>query len=70
MRAMAPDFYMFGTFFPAWMLCALIAIVAAIVIRVFFVASGLSRVLPFQLFVCASVGLIAGSLAWSAWFGP
>jgi len=67
---MAPDFYIFGAFFPAWMLCALIAIVSAIVIRVLFVASGLSGALPFQLFVCTSAGVIAGTLAWSIWFGP
>ena len=67
---MAPDFYIFGAYFPAWMLCALIGIVAAIAIRVLFVATGLSSILPFQLFVCTSVGLIAGSIAWSVWFGP
>jgi hypothetical protein len=67
---MAPDFYIFGAYFPAWMLCALIAIVAAIAIRVVFVASGLSGVLPFQLFVCTAVGAIAGTLVWSLWFGP
>ncbi len=67
---MAPDFYLFGTFFPAWMLCAVIAIFAGILIRVFFVASGIARVLPFQLFVCTALGVIAGTLTWSIWFGP
>jgi hypothetical protein len=67
---MAPDFYLFGTFFPAWMLCAVIAIFSGILIRVLFVALGLARVLPFQLFVCTAVGAVAGTLAWSIWFGP
>jgi YtcA family len=67
---MAPDFYVFGAFFPAWMLCGLIAIFAGIFFRIIFVASGLSNVLPFQLFVCTSIGVIAGTLAWSYWFGP
>lgn len=67
---MAPDFALFGAFFPAWMLCALIAMGAGTITRVVFVAAGLAGVLPFQLFVCTAVGLLVGMLAWSYWFGP
>jgi hypothetical protein len=44
---------LFGAFFPAWMLCAIIGIFGAIAARGIFVASGLDSVLPFQLFVCS-----------------
>jgi len=65
----APSFILFGAYFPAWMVCAVIGIVAAIGARVAFVASGLSGLLPFQLFVCVSIGVIVALLAWLLWFG-
>ena len=65
----APSFVLFGAFFPAWMLCALIGIFGAIAARGIFVAVGLNSVLPFQLFVCSSVGLAVAALAWLIWFG-
>jgi hypothetical protein len=51
------------------MFCALIGIVSAIAMRAGFLASGLAGVLPFQLFICASIGLSCGLLAWLLWFG-
>jgi hypothetical protein len=51
------------------MFCALIGIVAAIAVRIGFVASGLANILPFQLFVCSAIGLCCGLLAWLLWFG-
>jgi YtcA family len=65
----APSFVLFGAFFPAWMLCAVIGIFGAIAARGIFVAVGLNSVLPFQLFVCSSVGLAVAALAWLIWFG-
>lgn len=68
-RIGAPSFVLFGAFFPDWMFCALLGIVVAVVVRVVFVATGLAGILPYQLFVCLSVGLIFASLAWLFWFG-
>ena len=65
----APSFVIAGSYFPGWMLCALIGIASAIAVRVGFIASGLSNVLPFQLFVCSAIGLCCGLLAWLLWFG-
>jgi hypothetical protein len=65
----APSFVVFGAFFPAWMLCALIGILGAIAARGTFVALGLASVLPFQLFVCSSLGLMAATFTWLIWFG-
>ena len=66
----APYFSVFGAFFPAWMFCALVGILAAIGVRLVFVASGLASLLPFQLLVCSSLGLCAGLCVWSRCFGP
>jgi hypothetical protein len=68
-QGVAPSFELFGAYFPAWMLCALIGIVAAVGTRAAFVGSGLSSILPYQLFVCASIGLIFALVAWLIWFG-
>ena len=65
----APSFVLFGAFFPAWMLCAFIGIFGAIAARGIFVAAGLDSVLPFQLFVCSSVGFVVAALTWLTWFG-
>jgi hypothetical protein len=65
----APSFTLFGAYFPAWMFCAVLGIMAAILARAVFVATGLAHVLPFQLFVCASIGLSAALYAGMTWFG-
>jgi hypothetical protein len=65
----APSFVLVGAFFPAWMLCAFIGILGAIAARGVFVASELDNVLPFQLFVSTSIGVVVGTLTWLIWFG-
>jgi hypothetical protein len=66
----APSYTLFGAYFPAWMFCAAIGLVAAIVARAFFEASGLAYVLPYQLFVCVSIGVCASIAAGFLWFEP
>ncbi|MFY9655048.1 MAG: YtcA family lipoprotein [Methylocystis sp.] len=68
-RQGAPTYPIVGAFFPGWMFCALIGIIGAIAARGLFVVTGLNRVLPFQLFVCSSLGVIIATLAWIVWLG-
>jgi hypothetical protein len=65
----APSFILFGAYFPAWMFCAAFGIIGAVATRVVMVTTGLSELLPFQLFVCASAGLMLAIAAWLFWFG-
>jgi hypothetical protein len=65
----APSFVLFGAFFPAWMLLAGIGILAAIGARIALVSTGLAEIVPLQLLVCVSAGLIIAVLAWALWFG-
>jgi hypothetical protein len=51
------------------MFCAALGVAAAIAARIGFVVTGLANILPFQLFVCASIGLGCGLFAWLLWFG-
>ena len=68
-RSVAPSFEIAGAYFPAWMFCALFGIVAAAGARAALVAGGLASVLPYQLFVCTSIGLIFALLLWLIQFG-
>ena len=65
----APSVDVAGAYFPAWLSCALVAVVGAILARVAMVATGLAQVIPLQLFVCISIGLLLAALVWVAWIG-
>lgn len=64
----APSFDLFGAFFPAWMLCALIGIVAAAGARAVLATPRLNETIPLQLAVCTSVGIIVALLSWMVLF--
>jgi hypothetical protein len=65
----APSIEVAGAYFPAWLACALAAVVGAIVARTAMVVTGLAQVMPLQLFVCISIGLLVAALVWIAWIG-
>jgi hypothetical protein len=65
----APSYELFGAFFPAWLFCGVIGVVGAAAARGVFVASGLSDRIPYQLFVCTAIGIVAACLAWQLVFG-
>lgn len=65
----APSYSLFGAFFPAWMFCAVIGIFGAIAARAAMVISGLAKVLPYQFFICASIGLDVALVVSLVWFG-
>ncbi len=63
----APSITIAGAYFPAWLLCALFAVVVAAITRAVMVATGLANHIPYQLAVCLSVGVIAGVILWRLW---
>ncbi len=65
----APSFIAFGAYFPAWLLCGVAGVLAAIATRLALLLTGLSESVPFQLIVCISAGMIVASLVWFIWFG-
>ena len=58
-----------GAYFPAWLACALAAVVGAALARAAMVATGLARILPLQLLMCISIGLLVAAHVWIAWIG-
>ena len=63
----APSVTIAGAYFPAWLLCAIIGVVAGVLIRVLMVATGLSSSFPYQLAVCCAVGAIIALILWHLW---
>ncbi len=65
----APTQDLFGSFFPAWMLCAAIGIVAAVIIRQILALAGISDYVVAPLLTYAGLAVSATLLAWLFWFG-
>jgi YtcA family len=59
----SPSLYFAGAYFPAWMLCAGIGVLVALLARAVMVASGLAERLPLQLWLCSAIGLLAALAA-------
>jgi hypothetical protein len=65
--AAAPSITVAGAYFPAWLVCALIGVLGAIVARMVLTGAGLGQALPLQLLVCLSVGVACAAVAWAGW---
>jgi YtcA family len=63
----APSVTVAGAYFPAWLLCALIAVLVAVLVRALMVSTGLSSYIPYQLAVCSSIGAIVAFVVWQLW---
>jgi len=65
----SPAQNMFGSFFPAWMLCAAAGILTTIVLHLALSAFGVSRYLLAPPLTYLSVAVSGTLLAWLFWFG-
>ena len=63
----APSVTVAGAYFPAWLLCGLIAVFVAVIVRVLMVVTRLSNHVPYQLAVCSSIGVIVALVVWQLW---
>ena len=63
----APSLIIAGAYFPAWLMCAILAVVVATILRAVMVATRLSQLIPFQLAVCTSIGAIVALIVWFMW---
>jgi hypothetical protein len=65
----APTMDLLGSYFPAWMLCAAIGILTAVVIRQILAAAGINDYVVAPLLTYAGLAVSATLLAWLLWFG-
>ncbi|GGJ04917.1 YtcA family lipoprotein [Neoroseomonas lacus] len=66
----APSLVLFGSYFPAWMLCALIGIAAALAARAAFILVGLDAIMAFRLFSYSAIAVTVAAVCWLIWYGP
>jgi hypothetical protein len=65
----APTLDLFGSYFPAWMLCAAAGILAAVVIRLILGLAGIHEYVLVPLLTYTSFAVAAALLVWLFWFG-
>jgi hypothetical protein len=65
----APTMDLLGSYFPAWMLCAVLGIVVAVIIRQLLAVAGISEHIVAPLLTYAALAVSATLLAWLFWFG-
>lgn len=63
----APSQSILGSYFPTWMICALIGLVVAIVLRQVLASVGIDRTLPAPLLVYLAIAIAASFATWLIW---
>jgi hypothetical protein len=65
----SPTLDLLGSYFPAWMLCALVGIIAAIIIRQILAVAGINEYVVAPLLTYAALAVSGTLIAWLLWFG-
>jgi hypothetical protein len=65
----SPTTDLLGSYFPAWILCSIVGIVAAVVIRQILAVTGIGDYVVAPLLTYAGLALSATLLFWLVWFG-
>ncbi len=65
----SPTMDLFGSYFPAWMLCAAAGIAASVIIRQILAVAGINDYVVAPLLTYAGLAVSAALLAWLIWFG-
>ena len=65
----APTLDLLGSYFPAWMLCAVAGILAAVIIRHILALAGIHEFVPAPLLTYTGFAVSGALLLWLFWFG-
>ncbi|MET3650567.1 YtcA family lipoprotein [Dyella japonica] len=63
----SPSRNILGSYFPTWMLCALIGVLGVVLVRVVLVRTGVDRELPVPVLVYLSLWIAITLAVWLAW---
>jgi hypothetical protein len=58
-----------GSYFPGWMLCAVLGVAAAVITRQILAVAGINEYVIAPLLTYAGLAVAATLLAWLFWFG-
>jgi hypothetical protein len=64
----APSLTLVGSYFPAWILCALIGLAIGLAARIVLGATRLGETAAYPLVVCIALGVIGGTAAWLVFY--
>lgn len=67
--AVAPSVPIFGSYFPVWIICAVLGVIAAVIGRQLFIVLGLDEFLPLRLLVYLCLAIGSALAIWFFWFG-
>src|SRR6202023_2912785 len=65
----SPTMNLLGSYFPAWMLCAVIGIVASVIIRQILAVAGINDYVVAPPLTYVALAVCVTLLAWLLWFG-
>lgn len=65
---LGPQINIIGSFFPSWMLCVLIGIVAALLIRLLLIRTGVDPYVGPRVLVYASAAILVSLTLWVMFF--
>jgi hypothetical protein len=65
----SPTMDLLGSYFPAWMLCAALGVVAAVIIRQLLAVAGIAEYVVVPLLTYAGLAVFVTLLVWLFWFG-
>jgi hypothetical protein len=63
----APSHNILGSYFPSWMVCALVGIALALIVRAIFKASGLLEEIPVPFVVMLAIACASTFAMWLIW---
>ncbi len=65
----SPTQNILGSYFPAWMLCALIGFIMTVIIYVIFIKIGIDEFIPAKLLIYLGLATSITFITWLLWFG-
>lgn len=68
-QANPPSIPIFGSFFPAWIICAVGGVVLAMIVRAILIRTGIDEHLPLPPLVYLCLAISAGIGLWFIWSG-
>lgn len=68
-EAASPVFPVFGSYFPAWLVCAVLGIVVTVILRRVFVSTGINAYLPLAPLVYLCLAVTSSIVIWFIWTG-
>lgn len=69
MHNRAPSLPLYGSFFPVWLLAALLGIICSVLARLLLIRAGLHEHLPAPGFVYFCMAILSGVIIWILWTG-